>query len=605
MMALLFAAMIVLEIGIQEHVLMPSFAQLERDHAFTSMRRVENTLSNELSNLQVNATDWGDWADVYNFAQAPTSEFVTTNITAAALKQLQVNTVVIVDLKGNVLVASTHDLDSGAPLNIDFAAEKSLPEDFPWHRNLTEGIQATGLIDTSQGIMMLACAPILNGTAGGRWVGMVILGKLLTPWQLRRIGARARVELSMVPTHPSSGASQLVETDTMTQISQSFTDIYGKPLLTLRVEVPREIVAHGRTVVTYAAGCLIGTGVAALILLVVVLNRVVLAPLDRVTRLAVAIGEGTDLTARLDMPGSDEMAVLAREFDRMVERLADSRRQLVDQSFQAGFAELAKGVVHNLGNAMTPLGVRLSKLGERLRDVPVADVELAAAELAKEVHGSQRYADLQEFLHLGCREMRSVLNDVQADVMVIQRQSVVVQTALADLMRSTRNEHVVESIRLPDLVSQTLEIVPDACRQRLEVEADESLRRVGVVRVARTVLRLVLQNLIINAADSVRDAGRDRGVLRFAAEIVRGSDHDQLHLCCEDDGVGIEKINLERVFDHGFSTKSRATNHGIGLHWCANAIAALGGRIWAASDGPGHGASMHLMLPLTVRPKNS
>jgi two-component system NtrC family sensor kinase len=122
------------------------------------------------------------------------------------------------------------------------------------------------------------------------------------------------------------------------------------------------------------------------------------------------------------------------------------------------------------------------------------------------------------------------------------------------------------------------------------------------VNVARTVLRLVLQNLIINAADAVREAGRDKGVFRVAAEIVRGPERDQLHLRCEDNGVGIAHGNLERVFDKGFSTKSRDTNYGIGLHWCANAISALGGRIWAVSDGPGRGASMHLMLPLTIRP---
>ena len=66
----------------------------------------------------------------------------------------------------------------------------------------------------------------------------------------------------------------------------------------------------------------------------------------------------------------------------MVARVAETRRELVDQSFQSGFAELAKGVLHNLGNAMTPLGVRLSKLGDRLRDAPAADLELACAELA-------------------------------------------------------------------------------------------------------------------------------------------------------------------------------------------------------------------------------
>jgi C4-dicarboxylate-specific signal transduction histidine kinase len=168
-------------------------------------------------------------------------------------------------------------------------------------------------------------------------------------------------------------------------------------------------------------------------------------------------------------------------------------------------------------------------------------------------------------------------------------------------MRSTRNTVVIEPVRLPDLVAQTLEIVPDACRQRLTVDADESLRKVGAVQVARTVLRLILQNLIINAADAVRDAGREKGVLHVAAEIVGDAQSEQLLLHCKDNGVGIAADNLQRVFEKGFSTKSRETNYGIGLHWCANAINGLGGKIWAASEGPGLGASMHLMLPLPVR----
>jgi two-component system, NtrC family, sensor kinase len=281
--------------------------------------------------------------------------------------------------------------------------------------------------------------------------------------------------------------------------------------------------------------------------------------------------------------------------------VADSRRQLVDQSFQAGFAELAKGVLHNLGNAMTPLSVRLAKLADRLRDAPAGDVERAFAELAAGHSGVARRADLEEFLRLACRELAAGVKDARGDVAVVQRQAAVVQTALAELMRSTRNAHVIESVRLPELVAQTLEIVPDAARQRLVVDADESLRKVGAVQVARTVLRLILQNLIINAADSVRDAGRDRGVLHFTAEIVAGGETEELHLRCKDDGVGIAADDLQRVFDKGFSTKSRETNYGIGLHWCANAIGALGGRMWAASEGLGMGASLHLLLPLPPR----
>ncbi|HEY1314264.1 MAG TPA: CHASE4 domain-containing protein [Steroidobacteraceae bacterium] len=599
LLALLFAILIVIEIAVQQQVLMPSFAQLEREDAETSMKRIGYALDMALEGLEVTTADWGNWADVYQFVQSPDTAFVTANITAVAMKQLQVNAILIVDLDGRYVLSSARSLESGEPIDLNLAARTALPLDFPWRRNLLDGKPARGLVRTNHGVMMIAAAPVLDGSGGGQPLGMVLMGRLLTPAQVQMIGAQAQARLTMLRDR-LSGATEIDETDAVTRVSKPFTDIYGKALMRLRVEVPRRITARGQGAVTYASLYLIGAAVTVLLLLVVAVNRIVLRPLARVTRHAVGIGEGTDLSARLGIAGRDEVALLAREFDRMVERVAESRRQLVDQSFQAGFAELAKGVLHNLGNAMTPLGVRVAKLSERLHDAPAADVDIALAELAKEPEGSTRRADLQEFLRLACRELAASVKEAESDVAVVQRQATIVQSALSELMRSTRNPHVVESVRLPELVAQTLEIVPDNCRQRLVVNADESLRRIGAVRVARTVLRLILQNLIINAADAVRDAGRDKGVLNFAAEIIADAESRQLHLHCKDDGVGIAADNLQRVFDKGFSTKSRETNYGIGLHWCANAIGALGGRIWAASEGPGLGASMHLMLPLPL-----
>jgi len=326
-----------------------------------------------------------------------------------------------------------------------------------------------------------------------------------------------------------------------------------------------------------------------------------LTPLARVTRHAVAMGAGEDLTRRLDFNSKDEIGVLAHEFDAMVDRVAESRRAVVDQSFQAGFAELAKGVLHNLGNAMTPIGVRLSRLRDRLRAAPTENAEQAVAELASATTDPARRADLEEFVRLACTELAQAVKAAEIDVAVMSRQTSIVQAALTEQLQAARNEHVIEAVRLPELIAQSLEIVPESCRQRLMVATDDSLKKVGVVNIARTVLRLILQNLIINAADAVREAGKDKGVLHVAAEIVREANGEQLHLQCKDDGIGIAANNLERVFEKGFSTKSKATNYGIGLHWCANAIGALGGRLWAASEGPGRGASMHLMVPIGSR----
>jgi two-component system NtrC family sensor kinase len=209
-----------------------------------------------------------------------------------------------------------------------------------------------------------------------------------------------------------------------------------------------------------------------------------------------------------------------------------------------------------------------------------------------------RRADLEEVVRLACQEIASIIRSAHSDVLVLDRQTTVVQSILTEQMCSARNEHVIEPVRLTELISQSLEIVPDGYRQRLNIELDDSLKRIGVVQVARTVLRLVLQNLIINAAEAVRVDTSRKGTLRIGATLTGGADHSELQLYCSDDGVGIAPGDCERIFEKGFSTKSVHGNRGIGLHWCANALHALGGRIWAVSDGPGMGASLHVLIPL-------
>ncbi|MBS0379905.1 MAG: HAMP domain-containing protein [Proteobacteria bacterium] len=581
-------------------VIMPSFEQLERADARTAMRRIEHALDQKLEQVSIASRDWGNWTDAYRFAADGNREFITANITDVALKQIDINLLMIVDLQGKVILARDEDLKTERPLGLDLTRHDSLPPNFPWHADRLDTRAARGLIQTNLGPMVIAAAPILDGYGRGPPRGMVLMGTLLNEDAVEAIAAQAQAHLVMLPAMAQDGLASLRATDAVVQVFQPFNDVFGHPILQLRVDVPRAITASGKAAVKVAAWALLGAAVVVTLLLIVVLNRVILGPLAQVTRYAVAIGEGADAPA-LDLKRSDEMGVLAREFDRMVERVNETRMQLVDRSFQAGFAELAKGVLHNLGNAMTPIGVRLANLGERLRQAPAEEVEIAVGELQSPDCEPQRRADLEQFLRLAGKELAATVRGTQDDVAVMIRQTSAVQTTLAEQMRSARNEHVIEPVRLTELVSQSLEIVPDSCRQRLTVDADETLRKLGMVRVARTVLRLVLQNLIINAADAVRDAGKEKGTLRLSAEIVRDQDVPQLHLQCRDDGCGIAPQNIERVFEKGFSTKSPETNHGIGLHWCANAISALGGRIWAASEGPGLGASMHLLVPLAPR----
>jgi sensor domain CHASE-containing protein/HAMP domain-containing protein len=600
LVAAMFAILIVMQVVIQERVLMPSFIELERADARTSMTRVRYAFFRNLEALESTASDWSDWGELYQFMQDRNPTFLATYTTPVAMTPLKLNLLMLLDTGGKVAVSIGQDLETGQPLDIDLARGAALPPHFPWRVHLTDGKSARGLLVTNRGVMMLAAAPILDGSGAGRQVGMSLMGRLLTPTQIAAIGRQAQADLS-IETRPSIASGQIIDVGQVSEVFQGFDDLDGHRVLTLRVDVPRDITARGHAAVIYSLIDLIGAAIGVCVLLLILLNRLILAPVRRVMHHAVRVGEGADLTAKLGFTGKDEISRLAQEFDRMVDKVAHSRSRLIDRSFHDGVDELTRGVMHNLGNAVTPLMVRMQTLSARLEAAPAVDLVTAAAELARGGANAERRQDLGAFIIASCEAIETEVASAQADLAVIARQCGIIAATLSEQMASTRQDAVLEPVQLPDLVNQTLEIVPDHCRSNLNLSIDESLRSVGTVTVARSVLRLVLQNLIINASQAIRAAGRERGTLRLSALLSGDSAARSLHLCCEDDGIGIAPEHLQRIFEKGFSTKSRAENHGIGLHWCANAVAALGGRIWAVSDGPGRGATLHVVLPLAVR----
>ena len=474
LLAGIFLVLGLAEIQVEKRVVMPSFAELERAGAHTAMRRIDSALELTLGRLAQSATEWGNWDETYRFVVDRNALFVAANVTDIGLRQLTINALLFVAADGRIILARDLDLVTGRPLRLDLTALKSLPADFPWRANVRDGRAVRGLLKTNRGTLMLVASPVLDGYGHGPARGMVFMGRLLTDAVVADIGSQAQSELMMLPPDAGAPREVLQETEGLTRVIRTYDDIYGRPIMRLRLAVPREITMRGQAAVSYASACLMAAAVIVVVLLVLVLNRMILRPLALVTRHAVALGEDRDLTTRLDLERGDEIGVLAREFDRMVGRVAESRTQLVDQSYQAGFAELAKGVLHNLGNAMTPIGVRLATLAERLRVTPAADAAQAAAELQQGCDDGERNRDLREFLRLACKELATTIHSAQEDVALVTRQTSVIQGALAEQMRAARNEHVIEPVRLTELVAQSLEIVPDSCRARLRIDTDET-----------------------------------------------------------------------------------------------------------------------------------
>jgi two-component system, NtrC family, sensor kinase len=603
LLTILFAVLGIAQLIVQQRILLPGFADLDRQAARKDMGRVANAMQRELDSLALAARDWGDWGVLYEFMQNPNESFVSEYLQDNSITPFRLNVLAFIAPDGRYVWSLGRDLKTHKVIDIDILSHGALPENHPWRARVREGLRTQGLLRTDRGIMMAVISPILDGKEHGPHRGMVLVGRLLTDEELRGIGDDAQVPVARAPPplrESADGAplEMITERDTVNEVTRVFNAVDGSPALMLRIEIPRTISARGHQVVGYAAVFLALAGGMVLLMMITLLNRSVLDPLSRMTRHAVALGRSDDLTSRLDLGRTDELGDLAREFDRMVTHLADARRQLVDRSFDAGVAENASGVLHNLGNAMTPLGVEVAALQDKLRDAPTADIDLVLAELETAPSATLRKTELEAYLRLTSRELAETVASAQVDLDAIARNTQSIQAVLLEQTLRSRSERVYESILLPELIEQSAALVPSQSRQRLSIDLDASLQELGSVRVPRTALQQVFQNFILNATEAVRDAGREHGTLRIGARVLDNADGKRLHVTFADDGVGIRDEHLRRIFEKGFSTKPRATNSGIGLHWCANTVGALGGEISAESPGPLRGAIMHMILPL-------
>jgi PAS domain S-box-containing protein len=281
-------------------------------------------------------------------------------------------------------------------------------------------------------------------------------------------------------------------------------------------------------------------------------------------------------------------------------KLEEVHKQLMETSRQAGMAEVATSVLHNVGNVLNSLNVSANLLVERSRKSSVRNL-MDAVRLMRE-----HPADLPDFLANDERgkQLPGYFEKVAEHLVAEQA------AALDELRQLTANvDHIKDIVSVQQSYAriagvaeptQVTELVEDALRMnagalaRHDVElVREFSPHLPTITVERHKVLQILVNLVRNAKYACDEAGREDK--RMIVRIYNGN--GRIKIAVSDNGVGIPRENLTRIFNHGFTT--RKDGHGFALHSGALAARELGGSLQAQSDGPGLGATFTLELPMT------
>ena len=270
--------------------------------------------------------------------------------------------------------------------------------------------------------------------------------------------------------------------------------------------------------------------------------------------------------------------------------------QLRDSSHRAGMAEIATGVLHNVGNVLNSLGIANSTAQRELKASRFEQLQQATAllrnnrdTLAAFLTSDERGRHLPDYLPALLAQVSMNYRAIQAELETTEHLLHHLNDIISAQQELARVGGQYEFIHLSELIETAL-LVQSA--DLAQIEVTRAYENLPPVSTDRHKLLQILVNLISNARDAI-EAGAG-GLRRILVKLER--DGNLALLTVEDSGIGMSPDVLGRLWRFGFTTKEHG--HGFGLHNSANAAHELGATLSAHSDGIGHGSRFILRLPI-------
>lgn len=306
-----------------------------------------------------------------------------------------------------------------------------------------------------------------------------------------------------------------------------------------------------------------------------------------------------DITARFEAERALGQALNAAE--TATRELHEAQSELVAFARQAGMAEIANNVLHNVGNVLTSVNVSAGLVTSAIRDSKVPGLAKAVellnahtADLGAFLTSDERGKRLPGYLGKLAVALGVEQNAVIEELGSLTRSIDHIKDIVATQQSYSGAASLVEAVRVPDLLNDALRM-DSVGLARHQVEVTRKLTDLPSLFLDKSRVLQILVNLIANARQAMAGVTGRESRLTLQADATDAGEGQRLRIKVMDNGEGIAPENLGKLFVHGFTT--RKNGHGFGLHSSALSAKAMGGSLSVSSDGPGLGACFTLELP--------
>ncbi|POA83934.1 DAHL domain-containing protein [Pseudomonas protegens] len=290
---------------------------------------------------------------------------------------------------------------------------------------------------------------------------------------------------------------------------------------------------------------------------------------------------------------------LEHRVEERTRELKEAQSELMDSARQAGMAEIATNVLHNVGNVLNSVNICSEVLSRTLRSSKAQGLGKAMQLINQHQDDLGRFFTeddkgklLPGYLNQLVEAIATEQQGMGEELAQLARSVDHIKEIVATQQSYAGASRLIEPLRVAELIEDALRMNSGALA-RHQVTVVKDYGPLPPVMGDKHRMLLILINLISNAKYAMSNLDDHSRTLTLSAKVLDGQ---TLSISVKDEGEGIPAENLTRIFSHGFTT--RKDGHGFGLHSCALAAMEMGGQLNVHSDGPGLGATFTLDIPL-------